>query len=84
MSASEWPRDAYMAKQHRCEIAREPSRVFEPVAPKCGARARWWSDDLASVTVWMCDECFAQSSANSTFPRNARPGLVRSSEPPPP
>ena len=59
MSASEWPRDAYMAKQHRCEIAREPSRVFEPVAPKCGARARWWSDDLASVTVWMCDECCA-------------------------
>ncbi len=53
----DWGRDEATLAAMTCEIASEPTRSYEPVAPPCGRRARWWTDDLGPTTVWACEPC---------------------------
>ena len=53
----DWGRDEAQLAAMTCQIASEPSRCFEPVAAPCGARARWWTDDIGPLPVWACEPC---------------------------
>ncbi len=54
---SDWKHDAQVLRTQRCGIAAYRTNPGTQMAPQCGQPARWWTDDLAPVTTWMCDEC---------------------------